>query len=142
MTKPKNENIKINGKKEAADLLAALDRNSRDRILGDIARKDPALAAELRKGMVSFERVLSLDPMDLQKVIRPFPQELIALAARSLSDQEKLSLFTKMPERQARAIIDEMNSMGPRKLSDVKLAQDRICELARTLSDQGQIKML
>jgi flagellar motor switch protein FliG len=141
MSKKPEDNIKIDGKKEAATLLAGLDRSTRDRILGDIAKKDPALAAQLKKGLLTFDRVIALDSLSLQKVIRSFTQDLVGLAFRGLTDPEKINVFSKMPERQAHAILDAMDSMGPRKMSDIKAAQDKLCEKAQALIDSGEMNL-
>ena len=43
------------GKDEAAKMLSGLDAESAERILEDIAKKDPAMAKYLRDNMVVFE---------------------------------------------------------------------------------------
>ncbi len=141
MTKKKDEPIKINGAQMASELLAGLDPSMRNRILGEIRQKDPGLAEKLKKGLVSFDRVVALDAADLQKVLRSCPQNLIALALRGLDDASKKAVFSKMTERQAGALLEEMQLMGPQKQSDVLLAREKICETARTLGESGQIKL-
>jgi flagellar motor switch protein FliG len=133
--------MKVDGKKLASELLAGLDPVSRERILGEIRVKDPALAERLKKGLVSFDRVLSIDPQDLQKVFRSCPQNLLALALRGLDEALKKAAFSKMTERQANALLEEMAMMGPQKQGDVLAARERICEIARTLSESGQIRL-
>ena len=141
MTKKKDESIPINGAKMASELLAGLDPSMRNRILGEIRQKDPGLADKLKKGMVGFDRVIALDAADLQKVLRSCPQNLIALSRRGLDDSSKKAVFSKMTERQAGALLEEMQMMGPQKQTDVLLAREKICEIARTLGESGQIKL-
>ena len=103
MTKKKDEPIKINGAQMASELLAGLDPTMRNRILGEIRQKDPGLADKLKKGMISFDRVIALEAADLQKVLRACPQNLIALSLRGLDESSKKTVFSKMTERQAGA---------------------------------------
>jgi flagellar motor switch protein FliG len=133
---------KIDGKKEAVELLAALDEFSRERILDGIKKHDPALAAQLRKGMFTFEQVLRLDPPAFLRVIRELPPALLALASRGLDAVAEKALFSKLSERQGRALREERDSMGPQKLSDVTAARERITDLARTLHAAGEIDLL
>jgi flagellar motor switch protein FliG len=113
----------------------------RNRILGEIRQKDPGLAEKLKKGMVSFDRVIALEAPDLQKVWRACPQNLIALSLRGLDETSKKTVFSKMTERQAGALLEEIQMMGPQKQSDVLLAREKICETARSLAESGQIKL-
>jgi flagellar motor switch protein FliG len=133
--------IAIDGKKEASILLASLDSSQRERILAEIGARDPALAQLLRKGLFQFEQVLALDVIELQKVIRSQDQRILALALRGLAADQKNQLYTKIPERQARSIEEEMESMGPQKQSDVKTAREKITEFARVLHEKGEIHL-
>jgi flagellar motor switch protein FliG len=133
--------MKVDGKKLASELLAGLDPASRDRILGEIRVKDPGLAERLQKGLVGFDRVIGIETQDLQKVFRSCPQNLLALALRGLDEGSKKSVFSKMTERQANALLEEMAMMGPQKQGDVLAAREKICEIARTLSESGQIRL-
>jgi flagellar motor switch protein FliG len=141
MANPKDGDIKVDGKKEAALLLGSLDQTHRERILKEIAVQNPELAAQLRKGLFSFQQVLALESIEIQKVIRLHPPRLFALALRGLEPDLKLNLFSKFSERQARAMEEEIQSMGPQKLSDVKQAQEKIIELARELHEKGEIQL-
>ncbi len=141
MSNPNNGDIKIDGKKEAALLLSALDSEHREKILLGIAAQDPELAIKLRKGLFNFNQVLALESIELQKVIRAHPTSLFALSLRGLEPDLKTKLFSKLGERQARALEEEIQSIGPSKLSDVKLAQEKITEQARELHEKGEIHL-
>ncbi len=141
MANPKDGDIKIDGKKEAALLLGALDSSHRERILQGIAQQNPELASQLRKGLFNFNQVLALESIELQKVIRAHPPQLFALALRGLDPELKKNLFSKLSERQARAVEDEIQAIGPSKLSDVKQAQEKIIAHAQELHEKGEIHL-
>jgi flagellar motor switch protein FliG len=133
---------KIDGKKEAAALLATLDESSRERILEGVAKRDPALAAHLRKGMFTFAHILQLDHPEFLKIIREIPPSLLALSSRGLDPESEKALFSKLSERQGRALREERDAMGPQKLSDVNAAREKITDLARKLHAAGEIDLL
>jgi flagellar motor switch protein FliG len=141
MANPKDGDIKIDGKKEASILLGSLDQDHRERILKEIAIQNPELATQLRKGLFNFNQVLALESLQLQKVIRSHPSNLIALALRGLDPELKKTVYSKLSERQARAMEEEIQSLGPQKLSDVKQAQEKIIEHARELHEKGEIQL-
>lgn len=137
-----SDDIKIDGRKEAAELLATLDESSRERILNGIAARDPSLAAQLRKGMFTFDHVLRLESPAFLKVIREVPSALLALASRGLEAEREKALLSKLSERQGRALREERDSMGPQKLSDVNAAREKITDFARKLHAAGEIDLL
>ncbi len=137
----KGDETKVDGKKEASLLLAGLDSDHRERILLEIAQKDPVLAETLRKGLFNFQQVLALEPLELHKVIQAHPPRLFALSLRGLEPEAKKTLFTKFSERQARAIEEEIQALGPQKMADVKLAQEKIVAHAAQLHEKKEIKL-
>ena len=141
MSKTAPQSIPVNGKKEASELLAALDPGTRERILGEIEKSDPSLAVSLRQGMVNFDLILSLDSPSLQKILRMTPESLVALSLRGLAPESEALFFSKTSERQGRAFREERDRIGPHKLSEVESAREKISEIARTLHDQGEINL-
>lgn len=141
MGNPKDGDIKIDGKKEASILLSGLEQAHRERILTEISAQNPELAAQLRKGLFSFEQVLALTSLELQTVIRSHPPRLVALALRGLDADAKKNLYSKFSERQASAMEEEIQSIGPQKQSDVNQAREKIVESARVLHEEGKIHL-
>jgi flagellar motor switch protein FliG len=137
-----SNDIKIDGKKEAAALLASLDSESRERILSGIRKSDPTLADTLQKGLYRFEQVFHLDWPELQKVIQTLPSRLLAISMRGLSDELKTLLSTKLSRRQMQLLEDEIENVGPQRTSDVKQAQEKIAAHAGQMHEQGLIHLI
>ena len=55
------------------------------------------------------------------------------------SDALKQKVFTNMSERAGQLIQEEMEFMGPVRVSDVEAAQQRIVDVVRRLEDAGEI---
>lgn len=133
---------KIDGKKQAAELLAHLDSASRDRILNDIRKTDPVMADALQKNLYSYEQIFKLEATELQKVIQSVPSRLFALSMRGLDDELKKTLATKLSNRQMQMFDDEVQSLGPQRASDIKQAQEKIAAQAGQMHEQGLIHLL
>ena len=58
---------------------------------------------------------------------------------KAASDEVKNKIFSNVSERVAVMIKEEMEFMGPTRLSDVEAAQGRIVEAVRRLEEEGQI---
>ena len=96
MTKNKDDLIKIDGMKQASELLSGVDESTRRRILSEISAQNPALAEQLKKQMVSIETVLMLPSPDLLKIIDQLSDTLIALALRGITPELVEQFFDKI----------------------------------------------
>ncbi len=65
--------------------------------------------------------------------------EQLVLALKGTDDALRDKLLGCMSTRAAANIRDEMEAMGPVKLTDVQEAQKQIIAVARRLSDEGTI---
>ena len=63
----------------------------------------------------------------------------LSLALKATSDEVKKKIFGNVSERVANLIKEEMEFMGPTRLSDVEAAQGRIVDSVRRLEEEGQI---
>ena len=60
---------------------------------------------------------------------------VFCLATQNLRDK----IFRNMSERAAQLIKEEMEYMGPVRVSDVEAAQQKIVDVVRRLEDAGEI---
>jgi flagellar motor switch protein FliG len=141
MPDPKEKTLKIDGKKEASELLRSLDAGMRERILTGIAARDPVLAETLKKGMVTFFHLLQLPAVSFQIILRSLPQTTVAKAARGMTGEEEALFFSLVSGRQGMAIREERDSIGPQKKSDVEAARQALIEKARELHARGEIDL-
>ena len=63
----------------------------------------------------------------------------LALALKTASDDLKQKIFKNMSERAAQLIQEDMQYMGPVRVSDVEAAQQKIVDVVRRLEDAGEI---
>ena len=57
----------------------------------------------------------------------------------STSNAVKEKIFANMSERAATLIKEDLEAMGPVRISDVEAAQQEIVNVARKLEDEGKI---
>jgi flagellar motor switch protein FliG len=63
----------------------------------------------------------------------------LSIALKAASDEVKNKIFSNVSERVSKMIAEEMEYMGPTRLSDVEAAQSRIVEVVRRLEEEGQV---
>ncbi len=89
--------------------------------------------------MFVFEDILLVNDKGIQAVLKEIDNEDLALALKTASDELKDKIFKNMSERAQQLIGEDMEYMGPVRLSDVEGAQQKIVDVARRLEDAGEI---
>ncbi|MBL7715139.1 MAG: hypothetical protein JNL01_06690 [Bdellovibrionales bacterium] len=111
------------GKESVVDMLKVMDPGEREKLLGNLAQKDPILAEELSRRMESIEDLLKVEGLILQKFLREVPAQQLALAMRKVSDELKAHLFSQLSERARKTLQEEIDQLGPQKVSSIQQAQ-------------------
>ena len=75
----------------------------------------------------------------IQAVLKEVDNDELGLALKTASEQLKTKIFSNMSERAAQLIKEDMEYMGPVRVSDVESAQQRIVDIVRRLEDAGEI---
>ncbi len=89
--------------------------------------------------MFVFEDILKVNDKGIQAVLKEVDNEELCLALKTGSDELKEKIFTNMSSRASELIKEDMEYMGPVRLSDVEAAQQRIVDVVRRLEEAGEI---
>ncbi len=127
------------GTKTVAEILNLVDVSAEKSILQTLANENPDLAAEIKNLMFVFEDLILLDDRAIQRVLKETETKELAIALKVASEEVKKKIFSNVSERVAAMIKEEMEFMGPMRLTDVEASQQRIVETIRRLEEEGQI---
>jgi len=130
---------KAGGVESIANVLNLCDRSTEKGILDNLEEDDPDLVEQIRRLMFVFEDILLVNDKGIQRVVKEIETEEMALALKAASDELKEKIFACMSERAVLLIKEEMEYMGPVRLSDVEAAQQKIVDAVRRLEDSGDI---
>ncbi len=130
---------KIGGVDTVAEVLNLVDRSTEKGIMEGLESEDPDLVEQIRRLMFVFEDINLVDDKGIQAVLKEVENDQLAMALKTASDPLKEKIFRNMSERAAALIREDMQYMGPVKLSDVEGAQQRIVDIVRRLEDAGEI---
>ena len=64
---------------------------------------------------------------------------MLALALKTATEDLREKIFSNMSERAAEVVREDMEFMGPVRLSDVEAAQQKIVDIVRRLEDAGEL---
>lgn len=133
------ELAEVGGVKTVSEILNVLDRASERAILENIEEENPTLAEEIKKLMFVFEDLLLVDDKGIQNVLKEVENAELSLALKTASDELKAKIFGNMSKRAGEMIQEEMQYMGPVRISDVETAQQSIVEIVRRLEESGEV---
>src|SRR5215210_5380805 len=111
---------KAGGVDTVAEILNLADRSTEKGIMEGLEAEDPDLVEQIRRLMFVFEDILLVNDKGIQSVLKD-------------------KIFKNMSERAAQLIQEDMQYMGPVRVSDVEAAQQKIVDVVRRLEDAGEI---
>ena len=130
---------KIGGVDTVAEMLNLVDRTTEKAIMEGLEAEDPDLVEEIRRLMFVFEDVLLVDDKGIQAVLKEIDNDELALSLKTASESLQKKIFSNMSGRAVALIKEEMEFMGPVRVSHVEAAQQRIVDAVRRLEDAGEI---
>ncbi len=133
------EQKQVGGLDKVVDLLDHLKNQMDKDILDTIEETDPDMADEIRKRMFTFENLVALDGRSLQMILREVSNDSLTLALKTASEDMKEKIFANMSERAADMIRDDLEVMGPVRLSEVETMQQTIVKIAMKLQEDGKL---
>lgn len=130
---------KAGGVPTVAEILNLADRATEKSVMEGLEAEDPDLVEQIRRLMFVFEDVLLVNDKGIQAVLKEVDNDELALALKTASEELKSKIFSNMSERAAQLIKEDMQFMGPVKVSDVESAQQRIVDIVRRLEESGDV---
>lgn len=132
----------VGGASAVAEILNYSDRATEKSILESLEAEDPDLVEEVRKLMFVFEDISRIDQRGVQEILKEVQNDTLALALKGASEEMREKFFSAMSERAAALIKENMEYLGPVRLSEVEGAQQEVVDVARRLADAGTISIL
>jgi len=129
----------VGGVEPVAEILNSVDKATETRILASIEETNPDMAEQIRELMFTFEDMALIDAKQMQIVMKDVDQADMVLALKSASDAVKELIFSSMSSRAAEMVREDLENLGPAKLSDVEASQQKIIKVVKKLEEAGTI---
>lgn len=131
-------NKKIDGFKQAIEMLQGLNLDQQQSVLADIARKDPEMAVRLKQNLITFDDLRYLTVSMMKRLLQDISLDDLGLALRGASKELTDHLMEMFSSGMKRDINDVL--MGkPRPLNEVMEAQKKIMDVVMKLREKGEI---
>lgn len=131
-------NIKIDGFKQAIEMLQGLDLAAQQSLIAEIARKDPEMAVKLKQNLVTFDDLQYLTVSMMKRLLQDIDTDVLGLALRA-ANRETVDAILNMFSTNMKRDIEDILKGKPRALSDVMEAQKKIMDVVHHLREKGEI---
>ncbi len=131
----------VGGLKTAADILNFVDGTAEASIMEKIKESEPDLGQNIEDLMFVFDNLIDVDDRGIQTLMREIQTDQLQLALKGADESLKEKFLNNMSQRAAEMMRDDLEAMGPVRVSDVETAQKGILAAARSLSDKGEIML-
>lgn len=122
-----------------ADIFNNLDRNTETRFMTALEERNRESAERIKQLMFTFDDLVRVDSSGIQLLLRQVEKDQLAVALKGSSQEVKELFFANMSERAGKMMKEDMDAMGAVRLKDVDEAQSGIVQVAKALSDAGEI---
>ncbi|MCA9042504.1 MAG: flagellar motor switch protein FliG, partial [Planctomycetaceae bacterium] len=132
---------KAGGVPMVAQILNVTDRTTNKVILEKLEEEDGELAEEIKRLMFVFDDLMKLDNRAIQALLKEVDNAQWAMALKGASETIRDKVLGNLSQRAADLLREEMEFLGPVKLSDVEAMQQQIVDVVRRLEDSGEIEV-
>jgi flagellar motor switch protein FliG len=133
------EGRKVGGVNSVAEILNAIDRATEEEIMADIEEESAQLAEEIKQLMFVFEDIIKIDDRGIREVLKEISNEDLTMSLKTAPEELREKFFKNLSERAGNMIREDLEIMGPVKLSEVEAAQQNIVKQVRRLEAEGRI---
>ncbi len=135
-------NQDVGGPGVVADILNLTGSSVEKNVLDQMDGQDPEVAESVRNLMFTFADINKLTDRELQILLGEVDQKDLVIALKAAEEELKDKILGNMSERVRTFVSEEMEFLGPMRLSEVEEVQLRIVQQVRQLEEQGQITIV
>ena len=119
---------RLGGADALAEILNHCGYETEKAVLEGLDGEEPALAESIRKRMFGFEDIASMSTKRLRASLEQVPSDELAIALRTAGEELKKKVLSSLSAAAGKAVREEMDRIGPVRISDVEAAQRRVLE--------------
>lgn len=134
-----NDTENVGGVDTLVDILNSVGRSTEKNIISDLEKTQPELSEEIKANLFTFDDIVGLEKSDVQKVLREVNHDVLVLALKGASDTIKDFIYGNQSSRSVEMLKEDLQFLGPARLSAVEEAQQNIVAVIRRLDEEGEI---
>lgn len=133
------ETSAIGGVQPLVEIINRADPTTEKAILEGLEQRDKVLAEEVRSRMFVFADITMLEDRAIQLVLRGVEMSSLATALKGADEEVKERILANLSERARENLVEEIDLLGPVRMSTVEEARASVVQAIRQLEETGQI---
>jgi flagellar motor switch protein FliG len=137
-----SENINkssVGGIRTAAEIINFMGSTAETSVLDNLREFDADLAQKIMDQMIVFENLMDIDDRGIQMLLREIQSDTLVIALKGAAWDLRERIFKNMSKRASEILREDLEAMGPVRVSEVENHQKQILQVVRRLADEGQI---
>ena len=130
---------KVGGVAALADILNEIDKETEENVLSSLEEEREEVAEEVRQLMFIFEDLLKVDDRGMREILKQVESQQLSVALKTASEEMREKIFGNLSSRAGEMLKEDMEVMGPVKVSEVEAEQQAIIRVARELEADGKV---
>jgi flagellar motor switch protein FliG len=129
----------IGGVKSIAEILNRVDRSTEKFILDELNKSNPDLSEEVKRRLFIFEDIVYIDSRGIQRFLRDVNTKDLVVALKGANQEVSDVIMSNMTKRMQDTIKEEIEYLGPTRMSEVEEAQQKIVQTIRRLEEANEL---
>ncbi len=129
----------VGGVQPLVEIINRADAATEKLILEGLASQDPDLADQIRQMMFVFADITLLEDRAIQLVLRGVETSTLATALKGAEPAVADKIMRNMSERARENLAEEIDALGPVRISLVEEARSKVVQVIRGLEERGEI---
>ncbi|WP_022664722.1 flagellar motor switch protein FliG [Desulfospira joergensenii] len=132
---------KAGGLEVLVDIINGVDKSTEDAVMEFVEEDDAEMAAEIRNLMFVFEDLTNIDDMAMREILKKVEGQQLTYALKTATEEMKDKIFSNLSQRAGEMLKDDLEAMGPVRLTEVEEAQQAVVRAAKELEADGTITL-
>ncbi len=132
---------KAGGIEVLVNIINGVDKATEDAVMEFLEEDDAEMANEIRKLMFVFEDLGNVDDTAMREILKKVEGQQLTYALKTATDDMKEKIFSNLSQRAGEMLKDDLEAMGPVRLTEVEEAQQAVVRAAKELEAEGTITL-
>ncbi|ALM54233.1 flagellar motor switch protein FliG [Halomonas huangheensis] len=130
---------KMGGIRTAAEILNLMNTSQEESAIDTVRAHSEDLAQRIIDEMFLFENLADLDDRSIQLLLKEIDTNSLVVALKGAPENLKARFLLNMSQRAADLLMEDMDTRGPMRISQVEAEQKAILQIVRRMADNGEI---
>ena len=132
---------RMGGVRTAAEIINLMSTAHEEAVIDGVRTHDTDLAQKIIDEMFLFENLLEVDDRGIQRVLKEVATESLIVALKGAQQELRDKFIRNMSTRAGEMLREDLDALGPVRVSQVEAEQKAILQVVRRLAESGEIQI-